>query len=192
MVLSIFDAIKEFIINLLSSSQWKNILILLGGIITGFILSGAIYALIVIASIKKDKKETKAKREKQTDPLNSEEEKVRKLVVFAKNEFKEDCSALDLKEKFIEVKYITFRLIEDIARIYHPKSNHPLYELSVDELILLNTYITKRVDEIFDRPALRFLRKQKISTVLDIIDKKRKMKKVKLVKCLLSLKLLKL
>ncbi|MGI6710613.1 MAG: hypothetical protein ACOX4W_04120 [Bacilli bacterium] len=188
MVLSIFDAIKEFIINLLSSSQWKNILILLGGIITGFILSGAIYALIVIASIKKDKKETKAKREKQTDPLNSEEEKVRKLVVFAKNEFKEDCSALDLKEKFIEVKYITFRLIEDIARTYHPKSNHPLYELSVDELILLNTYITKRVDEIFDRPALRFLRKQKISTVLDIIDKKRKIEESKVSKMLTKFK----
>ncbi|MDD3382406.1 MAG: hypothetical protein PHT83_02720 [Bacilli bacterium] len=189
MVITIFDVIKEFIINLLSSSQWKNVLILLSGIITGFVLSGAIYALIVVASIKKDKKETKAKREKEKTQENCEEEKVRKLVVFAKNEFKEDCSTLDIKEKFVEVKYIAVRLIEDIAKVYHPKSNHPLYELSVDEVIQLNKYITERVNEIFDRTALRFLRKQKISSVLNFFDTKKKIEESKANKMLTKFKI---
>lgn len=182
MIITVFDVIKNFIIDLLSSSQWKNILILFSGIITGFVLASAIYAVMIVVSIKKDKKD------KKNQIVEVDDEKINRLITMAKNEFKEDCSSLNINDKFVEVGHISLRLVEDIAKTYYPNSKHPLYELSIEELILLNSYITERIDSIFNKRILKSMRGVRVSSIFSFFDMKKKLDESKAKKALTKFK----
>jgi hypothetical protein len=156
--------------------SFENLLILLSGIIIGFVLCFLIYLLIVVTSFKKEEKRI------SVPEVKVEDERIQRLIRSAKIEFMEEASSTTTGQKLNELKNICWNLIHDIARVYFPDSKYPIYELSIDELMTLIHYITDRVDSLFKGPILRPLKKIRISYILKVIDTKRKIDENKAVK----------
>jgi hypothetical protein len=57
-----------------------------------------------------------------------------------------------------------------------------MLELSVNELIELNHYITNRIDELLEIPLLKHAKKTRIITILNMYEKKRMVEQSKVVK----------
>ena len=54
---------------------------------------------------------------------------------------------------------LSLELSEEIARYYFPKSKFPIYELSIQEMLNLNHYITKRVEELMNGRFFKLFKK---------------------------------
>ena len=80
-------------------------------------------------------------------------------------------------------------LVNDIAKLFFPDSKYPTLELSVNELINLNHYITNRIDEILDKPIIKNTKKMQIVKVMNLLDKKRAVEENKIVKAAKRMKL---
>ena len=68
---------------------------------------------------------------------------------------------------------ICIAMANDISRKFYPKSKRPLAELTIDESLILVKYISDRINEIIDRPALRLVKGIKLSTILALGDTKK-------------------
>jgi hypothetical protein len=176
MFLSIFDDIKKLISQLLSKFSWGNVLIFITGIAFGFVVCAFIYIVIVLTSLKKNEKEAKM----QT--VEIEDEELKRILRSARNQYYEESSNLPINQKITDLRDISWRLIHDIAKLYYPNSDYPIYELSIDEILILNHYITNRVDSLFKGRILKSFKKVKISQVLKLIDLKKKIDENKVVK----------
>ncbi|MFY9422160.1 MAG: hypothetical protein GX482_06195 [Acholeplasmataceae bacterium] len=176
MKLNIVRLVRDFFSDLFGKLSFENLLILLSGIIIGFVLCFLIYLLIVVTSFKKEEKRI------SVPEVKVEDERIQRLIRSAKIEFMEEASSTTTGQKLNELKNICWNLIHDIARVYFPDSKYPIYELSIDELMTLIHYITDRVDSLFKGPILRPLKKIRISYILKVIDTKRKIDENKAVK----------
>ncbi|MGB7531078.1 MAG: hypothetical protein WBK54_06095 [Bacilli bacterium] len=176
MKLNIVRLVRDFFSDLFGKLSFENLLILLSGIIIGFVLCFLIYLLIVVTSFKKEEKRI------SVPEVKVEDERIQRLIRSAKIEFMEEASSTTTGQKLNELKNICWNLIHDIARVYFPDSKYPIYELSIDELMTLVHYITDRVDSLFKGPILRPLKKIRISYILKVIDTKRKIDENKAVK----------
>lgn len=153
MKLNIVRLVRDFFSDLFGKLSFENLLILLSGIIIGFVLCFLIYLLIVVTSFKKEEKRI------SVPEVKVEDERIQRLIRSAKIEFMEEASSTTTGQKLNELKNICWNLIHDIARVYFPDSKYPIYELSIDELMTLIHYITDRVDSLFKGPILRPLKK---------------------------------
>lgn len=144
--------------------DWSLLFGFLGGIFTGVTLTFLIYLFFVLKTTKKNPKIVEARV-----TITDEEmvERIKKTQqAFKDKKLKGNKSinyALDLCQK----------LIVDTASDFFPNSRHPLLELSIDEFMLLATYINKRIDEVLDYRGLRILRRVKVSTIMNISDAKK-------------------
>ena len=86
----------------------------------------------------------------------------------------EESSMKSLNQKFNELCEISWEMIQDIASCYYPDSKYPIYELSAEEFLLLNHYITDRVDTLLSGRVFSKVKKVKLSTVFKLIDAKKK------------------
>jgi hypothetical protein len=77
---------------------------------------------------------------------------------------------------------MSLELIEEISRYFFPNSKYPMYELSVNELLELNHYITNRIDEILEVPILKNAKKTRVITIINMYEKKRAIEESKLAK----------
>lgn len=77
---------------------------------------------------------------------------------------------------------VSYELIEEISRYFFPHSKYPMLELSVNELIELNHYITNRMSGLLDIPLLKHAKKTRIITILNMYEKKRMVEQSKVVK----------
>lgn len=134
------------------------------GIIVGFILLLLIYAIMVISSLGSKKFII----ENSNDPLELSDVKV--MVEEAQKAYKNK----ELRGKKSRPQYC-YELVKDliygISYVYSPKSKYPLLELSIEEIMLLTNYITKRVDELLDRKGVRLLKKLKASEIMTFTKK---------------------
>src|SRR5690554_5776831 len=176
MYLNIVEGIRAFFRNLFSKFSLDNLAILIFGIIFGFILCFLIYLGFVLASLKKEEKKIII----QSDKIDLE--KVERLIKSAKNQFLIESATKTTTEKINDVKEISWELINAIAKEYFPDSKYPIYELSIDELMMLNHYITNRVDSLFKGPVLKPFKKLRIAYILKILDMKKKIDENKAVK----------
>lgn len=176
MSLNIIEGIRAFFRNLFSKFSFDNLFVLIFGIIFGFILCFLIYITFVLASLKKEEKKIVIQSEK------IDLEKIERLIKSAKNQFLIESTAKTTAEKLNDVKDISWNLINQIAKEYFPNSNYPIYELSIDEIMMLNHYITNRIDSLFKGPILRPFKKLRIAYILKILDVKKKIDENKAVK----------
>lgn len=79
--------------------------------------------------------------------------------------------------------------MNEIAGKFYPKSKRPLLELSFDELLLLDNYIVKKIDDLLSRKGLILFRKLKLSTIMNLVDKKTAIDNNKAVKSIKKYKL---
>ena len=80
-------------------------------------------------------------------------------------------------------------MINEIAKLYYPKSEYPIYELSIDEMLVLTHYITNRVESLFKGKVLKSLKKIKISQIIKVLEIKKKIEENKIVKAANKVKL---
>lgn len=179
MVLNVWDTIKNFITNLFINIPWSNVLIFFMGIIVGGIISGILYLIILFKSINKAD---------QVNSLISDNEnivktnEVNKLISGAKDQYKEETKEYSFSFKMEYLKDVAWELVNNIANVYYPESKHPIYELSIDELIKLCYYITERIDKVFQGKILRNVKRFKISQIIAIIETKKKIDDNKIIK----------
>ena len=179
MFLNVWNSIRDFIVNLFSNIRWGNIFIFFMGIIVGFVICGMIYLIIFFKSIKK----TSEINQKAYDEENVvKTEDVNKLIKGAKDQYKEEGKDNNINTKLVVIKDISWNLLNDIAKLYYPNSDHPVFELSVDELIKLSNYITEKVDKLFEGVITKYLRDFKITQLVKFIETKKKVDESKIVK----------
>lgn len=148
--------LKLWIFNL----DFTTILSFLIGIVLGGIIVCMVYAFIVLSSLRNKKFIIKT----QEDNLTTQE--VKDMISSSQKSFKDKDLRGDLS-RIVHCKNICTSLVYGIATRYYPKSKHPLLELSIDEVLMLNIYIENRIEEIMNRRGLRLLKKLKISTIVE-------------------------
>ncbi len=70
----------------------------------------------------------------------------------------------------------------DIAKYYFKDSKYPLYELSIQELLDLNYYITKRLTKLVNGKFIRRFKNYRISTIVNLLNKKKALDNSKIMK----------
>ncbi len=144
--------------------DWSMLVGFFGGIVAGFIILFLIYLLYLLINIRKKNKIV----------LPNEEltkEKALERIEETKLAFKEKKTK---GSKSISYAYdLCVKLIEDTATDFFPKSKHPIFELSIDEIMLLTEYIRTRIDELLNHKGINVLRKIKVSTILNLLDTKK-------------------
>jgi hypothetical protein len=162
--------------------DWRAIQYFVLGIITGIIL-----LILSIAFILSRSERIKTKnRLGQTVALDDK-------VVLDMVESKQD--QLDKTVKLTDGGYfkvavdLSLELSEEIARYYFPKSRFPIYELSIQEMLDLNFYITKRVEELMNGKFFKLFKNYRIATILDILNTRKKINNSKLMQITRKMKL---
>lgn len=143
-----------------------SLLIFLAGIGFGLILFGLLYLYFTLRTLKDKKYYVDSKLEyvvKENEIKNIIKYHQDKYLIQRKDENK-DIAGRAMKDALTNV-------VLDIATKYFPDSKRPLLELSIDELIMLMRYITDRVDKLLGHRGIRILRKVKLSTIMNIVDK---------------------
>ena len=143
MFLNFFDFVKDFFKNLVDNINFTAIVALLVGIIFGILLCVVIYVITSLSAIDKSAKKNRFNKNK-IDAKDIDKEEIEKHILASIDEYNEASVDMTLKMKYDLMKELSVNLVNDIASLYNPDSNHPMFELSFEELIQLNLYITKR------------------------------------------------
>ena len=168
--LSFWDTLKEKLFS------WGNLVAFLIGIVIGFILCLLSYLLIVLVDLKKE--ESKAKKV----VIKVDDKVIEDIIKNEKNRYKLESANLPASGKVLALRDSCSNLILDIARTYYPESKHPVFEISVDELMALDYYIMEKLEKIFNRRVIRRIKKARLVSVLNTIDKTKKVTDNKVVK----------
>lgn len=145
--------------------NFETILSFIFGIFFGIILICLIYAIVVVGSIGDKKFLVKT----ENDSLTEAEAKDR--VENAIVQFK-DKKLRGKTGKFAHCYKISKELALGIASEFYPKSKYPLFEITIDEAVMLLGYIDKRIDEIINgNKLLKTLKRFKVSQIVDLSHK---------------------
>ncbi|HOI46280.1 MAG TPA: hypothetical protein PLR26_00980 [Bacilli bacterium] len=174
----VVSAINDFFYNFFSSFNFQSFLTLLFGIMIGFFIFGAVYVVTIVISVKNDEKfKIKLKSEVDID-----DEEIVKIVESIKKTFQADSVGLKTGDKIKLIGDMSWEIIYQIAEKYYPTSDHPVYELTLDEFLALNHYITNRIDSILGKKMLKVFRNMRVSKMIRFFETKRKVEEAKIVK----------
>lgn len=172
------DFFTELFKKLGESFTMQTFTVLLVGVLLGFCLSTTIYGIMMIVSLKKDEKIRKDKKLN----INPDEEKIKFQIEEIKDKFLTSTEGLKTKERFQILGSTIFETINVVAGEYYPESKYPLYELSIEELILFLRYLSFRIEEVFNKPFLRPFKKMTISQIFRFMEVRKQISDNKAVK----------
>jgi hypothetical protein len=147
------------------------------GMVTGMILFSAIYVYffvrgknITIDEIKHPNVEVK-------------EEELKKIIVEKQKKFKRNrkLGVTSVTKLTFDMSY---ELIEEISKYFFPNSKYPMLELSVNEFITLNHYVTDRIDQMLNKPLLKNTKNVRVTKFVQMYDKKKSIERNKVIKSL--------
>ena len=104
----------------------------------------------------------------------------------------DETESLPISVKFEILGKKLFEVINKIANEYYPNSKYPLYELTIEELILFSYYLSNRISEIFDKPLLAPFKKISVAQIFNILDTKKKIEETKAIKAIKKTKITKI
>ncbi len=136
-----------------------SLFIFLFGVSVGIGFVVLLYLFVVLMSM------DESKNVNQSTGANRKE--VEDLIVQAQHNF----NNRDIVNKLGSFRYMSdliTKLTLNISKIFYPDSKYPLLELTIDEVIHLNEYILKRIEELFNKRGLRIFKRLKISTIYHI------------------------
>lgn len=145
------------------------------GISVGFTV---LFLLYLYAIARKMDKTLKTRR---TDEQDIDEEEIRWLIKDAQTQFKDK----DMREELGYPKHLLKILGElsfDIAKKFYPRSKYPYLELTIDETLDLNHYITDRIDSLFQNKILKLTRGITLRKIVEIGEVKATIEDIKIVK----------
>lgn len=152
-----------------------SLIAFLTGILAGFVLLGLIYVFGCLKSLRK--KEIKINRLMK----DITEDDIKNTI----NKYQESFLDEKKRRKAIPIDYFKnsiFEMINEIASKFYPKSKRPIMELSIDEIIKLNRYITNKIDELFSHKGLSLFRGLKLSTIANLVQTKQNIDNTALLK----------
>lgn len=181
-MLSFISTIDEFFTKLFSrlanDISFGTFGVLFAGIIIGILICGSVYGILLLKSIEEDENfKTDLHQNAEASFL-----KIKSEVNEIKNRLIENSEGLSTKEKFAILGESINQTLNAVASEYYPNSKYPLYELNIEELIMLIHYIATRIEEIFNKPLLKPFRKMSISQIFRFLDAKKKIQETKVVK----------
>ena len=109
------------------------------------------------------------------------EEDLKQLVLLKQQKLKR-LIKYDSDGAFKNTLSISYEVIEEISRYFFPKSRYPKLELSNNEMLMLNHYITDRLDQIMDIPILKHAKRLRVIQIVNMYEKKRTIEQNKLLK----------
>ena len=175
MILSKIDDFTNSIFHDLNGNfNWKVLVAMLIGISIGMLLAASIYAIMLLFSLKRS--------EKKICDIKEIDEELLETIKLIKKDYINITSGFNASEKMKVLGNTIMNTIKMVAQKYYPESNHPIYELNINELIVLAHYITDRIDQVFDKGLLKYLKNMSISKVLTILDLNKKVQSNKVVK----------
>lgn len=148
---------------------WSHLILFLLGLFAGAVIMVLIYLLILATSLKAPKNKL------QTDEKRFTPEELNLLVEKKHGDFKERAAKKPALTQVGICKDVVTETVTEIAKKFYPKSKHPMLELNVSEVLVLNRQVTKRLEGMFNKPVIRWLRKIKVSQVVGVYDFKKKL-----------------
>lgn len=165
--------------------NFATVIAFIVGIISGFILFGLFYFISCLVSIQKKKKRLNEQLK------NISQQDIKNIIkTYQDNYTKEKKEKKEVPFSYLSNSIIN--LIKDIASKFYPKSKNPICELSINEIIMLNEYIIKKVDSLLSKKGLSLFRNLKLSTIVLLINKKNELDNTKVVKTVKKYKLQKI
>ena len=147
-----------FLFDFESLISWGSLFGFLAGIFFGITTCGLFYIFLILQSMNKNRYLVKV----QDYDIDGKE--IELLVKQTQENFKD--KKMRGEEGMVSYCYkLSKEMVIEIAKKFFPESKHPLMEISIDEALLLSTYVTKRLEELLDHKGLRLFRKLKISTI---------------------------
>lgn len=146
------------------------------GISFGFLVLLLIYLYAVLKSMNKGLKLRK------TDEQDIDEEEIKWLIQDAIKLFKdkESREAVGYGKHLLEVNR---ELSVDIAKKFYPRSKYPYLELTIDETLMLNHYITDRFQELMaSSKILKLTRGWTLAKIVEMNEVKNKFEQNVIVK----------
>ena len=146
------------------------------GISFGFLVLLLIYLYAVLKNMNKGLKLRK------TDEQDIDEEEIKWLIQDAIKLFKdkESREAVGYGKHLLEVNR---ELSVDIAKKFYPKSKYPYLELTIDETLMLNHYITDRFQELMaSSKILKLTRGWTLAKIVEMNEVKNKIEQNVIVK----------
>jgi hypothetical protein len=158
--------------------EWADIRNFLLGMGTGFVLLSLAIAMLLISGENSQKRKKNLIR-KKADPLN--QSTIQKMIEDKQKELTDVVRVSD--NAYFRVAFdLSYDLMIEIAQSHFPNSKYPLYELSAQEVLDLAGYITKRIDKMLSGKFIARFKNYRISTIVDIINKKKALDNSKLMK----------
>ncbi len=136
-----------------------TLFIFLFGVSVGIGFVVLLYLFVVLISMDDSKRTTKS------SDIGRKE--VENLIIDAQHKFNNRENVKKIGS-FRYMSDIVTKLTLEISRMFYPDSKYPLLELTIDEVIHLNEYILKRIEELFKKRGLRIFKRLKISTIYHI------------------------
>ncbi|XMB71818.1 hypothetical protein RJI07_06825 [Mycoplasmatota bacterium WC30] len=162
--------------------DWHDIQYFALGIVTGIIL---FVLTITFIFSRKERRKTKT-RLSHGIPLD--EKVIMDMIESKQNQLDKTVKLTDNGYFKVAVD-LSLELSEEIARYYFPKAKYPLYELSIQELLDLNYYITKRIEEVMNGKILKHFKKNRIASIIEILNTRKKISDSKLMQITRKIKL---
>jgi len=121
-------------------------------------------------------------KSKDSDPVDSIDEDTLKAMVTDKQQTFKRMHKKKEKGYAKTIFDLSYELVEDISKYHFPNAKHPMLELTVDEMLNLNYYITKRVEELLEQPILKSTRNVRVSHMVALYERKKSIEQTKVVK----------
>ena len=137
-------------------------------LVLGFVLGILTMLLIYLSMIKENVKKRKVNIKEYKSKLTQDD--LQKMVDEKLDLFKNNKKR---KEKGGCLKYtkeLSIEIWQEIAKKFYPKSKHPCFELTADEILLLATSVINRLDALLDKPLFKNMKNLRASLILNIID----------------------
>ena len=145
------------------------------GMMTGMVVFAAIYIQFLIRGKNINVEEIKRPN------IKVDEEELKLVIIDKQKKFKRNkkLGNQSIAKLTFEMSY---ELIDEISKYFFPDSKYPMLELSVNELLNLNHYVTNRLDEILDKPILKNTKNLQMTKIMDMYNKKKAFDQNKLIK----------
>lgn len=151
------------------------------GIITGMIVFSLVYVYLVVRGKNIDVEDIKR------PTIDVDVEDLVQMIKEKQIKFKKSRKASSDnagKHTFL----LSYELVEEIAAYFFPESKYPMLELSVNELLNLNHYITNRIDKLLEKPLLKNTKNIRITKIIEFLDKKKALEETKIAKAAKKMK----
>lgn len=140
------------------------------GFLSGIIFVGVTLSLILLYTAHRQNKEL-LKHKEIVEGV--EEEEIRDIIRERRGEFTK-LENFGMGANLRLIKKNSLEVVREISKKYCPEAKYPLYELTLEEALLLNIHISERILKNLDDRKLEIFKKLKLSKVLELNDFKKK------------------